>query len=93
MDISSFRHQLKHEAEGAYATMANESINDSQEQFLTDIVFDESPEVVQQKIRAGESITGHVHWMGGFRSPFEAHRYHFRVVAKFGPWEKLPQET
>jgi hypothetical protein len=91
MNIEKFRREVEKSAEMANATMANESMSDSNEEFVMDLTFDETDPVrLQQMIQEGVPVTGHVYWRGGFRSPFEAHKYGWRVVARFGPWE-MPQ--
>jgi hypothetical protein len=74
--------------------MANESLSDSQEEMLDTITFDEADEgKLQELISSGKPVTGHVYWIGGYRSPFEAHKYGLRVVAMFGPWEMPADES
>ena len=94
MHLRDFRHQIEQEAEDAYAAMANESLSDSQEQYLVDLTFDEpDEEALHRLIEASESVTGHIYWAGGFRSPFEAKRVRHHVVARFGPWESMPNSV
>ncbi|AIE86603.1 hypothetical protein OP10G_3235 [Fimbriimonas ginsengisoli Gsoil 348] len=92
MNVAKFRNEIESAVEEAYSAMANESLADTNEPIASDLIFAETDaDEVQRRISSELPLLGHILWIGGGRTPFEARRSGSRVLVTIGAENLAPR--